>query len=96
MDPDSKSLPAARRLPVDPTVVDGKAPSSNRRSNRGFASMDPERRRLIAAQGGRAAHASGHAHQFNSEEARDAGRKGGRISGARRAQGHDPAPRGND
>lgn len=44
---------------------------------RGFASMDPERQREIARQGGRAAHRSGNAHQFDSEEAREAGRKGG-------------------
>lgn len=42
-------------------------------SNRGFASMDPERQREIAAEGGRAAHASGNAHEFTSEEARKAG-----------------------
>jgi general stress protein YciG len=46
-------------------------------SNRGFASMDPERQREIASEGGRAAHASGNAHEFTSEEARAAGRKGG-------------------
>lgn len=42
-------------------------------SGRGFASMDPQRQRQIASQGGRAAHASGNAHQFTSEEARAAG-----------------------
>ncbi|WP_214285160.1 KGG domain-containing protein, partial [Acinetobacter pittii] len=42
-------------------------------SNRGFASMDPERVREIASKGGRAAHASGNAHEFTSEEAREAG-----------------------
>jgi hypothetical protein len=42
-------------------------------SNRGFASMDPARQREIAAEGGRAAHASGNAHEFTSEEARKAG-----------------------
>jgi general stress protein YciG len=44
---------------------------------RGFAGMDPEQQREIASEGGRAAHASGHAHEFTSEEARAAGRKGG-------------------
>jgi uncharacterized protein len=48
-------------------------------SGRGFASMDPEKQRQIARQGGRAAHEKGRAHQFNSEEARAAGRKGGEI-----------------
>ena len=42
-------------------------------SNRGFASMDPERQREIASEGGRAAHAKGTAHEFTSEEARRAG-----------------------
>jgi hypothetical protein len=42
-------------------------------SNRGFASMDPERQREIAAEGGRAAHEKGTAHEFTSEEARRAG-----------------------
>lgn len=44
---------------------------------RGFASMDPEKQRDIASQGGRAAHERGNAHEFTSEEAREAGRKGG-------------------
>jgi general stress protein YciG len=49
-------------------------------SNRGFASMDPEKQREIAAQGGRAAHQSGNAHEFTSEEAREAGSKGGKAA----------------
>ena len=44
-------------------------------SGRGFASMDPDRQREIAAEGGRAAHASGNAHEFTSQEARAAGAK---------------------
>jgi general stress protein YciG len=48
---------------------------STRRSLRGFAAMDPQRQREIASLGGRAAHQSGHAHEFTSEEARAAGRK---------------------
>jgi uncharacterized protein len=46
-------------------------------SNRGFASMDPQRQREIASEGGKAAHERGTAHEFDSEEARAAGRKGG-------------------
>ena len=55
------------------------ARSTSRRStsNRGFASMDRERQREIASLGGRAAHARGTAHEFDSTEAREAGRKGG-------------------
>ena len=39
--------------------------------------MSPERRREIASKGGKAAHASGNANEFNSETGREAGRKGG-------------------
>ena len=46
-------------------------------SSRGFASMDPEKQKEIARKGGRAAHAKGTAHEFTSDEARSAGRKGG-------------------
>lgn len=49
-------------------------------SNRGFASMDPEKQREIASKGGKAAHEKGTAHEFTSEEAREAGRKGGEHS----------------
>jgi hypothetical protein len=45
------------------------------RAKRGFAAMPAERQRMIASLGGRAAHQSGHAHEFTSEEARIAGRK---------------------
>src|SRR5688500_14918847 len=49
-------------------------------SNRGFASMDPEKQREIASEGGKAAHRQGVAHEWSSEEAREAGRKGGQNS----------------
>jgi general stress protein YciG len=52
-------------------------PAKSGSSNRGFASMDPQRQRQIASQGGRAAHEKGTAHEFSPEEARAAGRKGG-------------------
>lgn len=51
--------------------------STSRRSNRGFASMDRGKQKEIASKGGRAAHAKGTAHEFDSGEAREAGRKGG-------------------
>jgi len=44
-------------------------------SKRGFASMDPNKQREIASEGGRAAHESGNAHEFTSEEARKAGQQ---------------------
>ena len=49
-------------------------------SKRGFASMDAERQRQIASQGGKAAHEKGTAHEFDSAEAREAGRKGGKAA----------------
>ena len=57
-------------------VAGGAAPSRTR-SNRGFASMDRDKQKEIASKGGRAAHAKGTAHEFDSGEAREAGRKGG-------------------
>lgn len=53
--------------------------SNGRRSNRGFAAMSPERQKQIASEGGRAAHKLGVAHEWNSDEARKAGKKGGQI-----------------
>ena len=52
-------------------------------SNRGFAAMDPEYQRQIARDGGRIAHERGVAHKWTSEEAREAGRKGGQNSRGR-------------
>lgn len=58
-------------------------------SGRGFAAMDSDRQREIAAEGGRAAHASGNAHEFTSEEARAAGSRshGGQGAGASSGSG---------
>src|SRR5215213_4727455 len=52
--------------------------------SRGFASMDAERQREIARKGGRAAHEKGTAHEFTTDEARAAGRKGGERVSANR------------
>lgn len=54
-------------------------------SKRGFASMDPSKQKEIASKGGRAAHAKGTAHEFTSDEARVAGRKGGEAVSRDRA-----------
>lgn len=54
-------------------------PQKSRGSNRGFAAMDPQKQKQIASEGGRAAHRQGVAHEWSSEEARAAGRKGGQI-----------------
>jgi general stress protein YciG len=52
--------------------------------NRGFASMDAAKQREIARKGGRAAHEKGTAHEFTTDEARAAGRKGGERVSANR------------
>ena len=57
----------------------------NGKSNRGFASMSPERQREIASKGGRAAHEKGTAHEWTPDEARRAGRKGGETVSRDRA-----------
>jgi general stress protein YciG len=63
-----------------------------RKERRGFASMSPEKQREIASKGGRAAHLKGTAHEWTSEEARLAGRKGGQISrGGRGRLPNEPA-----
>ena len=54
--------------------------------DRGFASMDITRQREIASKGGKAAHQKGTAHEWTSEEAREAGRRGGKASRARRRE----------
>ncbi|MGJ7917271.1 KGG domain-containing protein [Massilia sp. LXY-6] len=57
--------------------------------NRGFAGMDPEKQREIAAEGGRAAHASGNAHEFTSEEARRAGSLSHKNDGNQQSGGNN-------
>ena len=47
---------------------------------RGFACMTEDKQREIASKGGKAAHVKGTAHEWSTEEARMAGRKGGQLS----------------
>ncbi|MDQ3185343.1 MAG: hypothetical protein M3Q16_02550 [Pseudomonadota bacterium] len=62
-----------------------KASSSGQGSKRGFASMDEDKQKEIASKGGKAAHEKGTAHEFDSNEARQAGQKGGEaVSGDRK------------
>ena len=56
------------------------------KEDRGFASMDRVKQREIASKGGKAAHAKGTAHEWTSDEAREAGRKGGMASHRRRKE----------
>lgn len=57
------------------------------RRPRGFAAMDRSKVSEIASKGGKAAHAAGTAHQFTSDEARAAGKKGGVAPHVRRGRG---------
>jgi hypothetical protein len=64
-------------------------------SNRGFASMDPQQQREIAAEGGRAAHASGNGHEFTSEEARKAGAMSHKNDGNQQSDSNAGGARGS-
>lgn len=46
------------------------------KQEKGFRRMDPLKQKELASAGGKAAHASGRARQWNSETAREAGKKG--------------------
>ena len=48
--------------------------------------MDRHKQRDIASKGGKAAHQKGTAHEWTSEEAREAGRKGGMASHRRKQE----------
>ena len=61
--------------------------TSKSRRPRGFAAMDRNKVSEIASKGGKAAHAAGTAHQFTSDEARAAGKKGGVAPHVRRGRG---------
>lgn len=65
------------------------------KEDRGFASMDRAKQREIASKGGKAAHQKGTAHEWTSEEARDAGRKGGIASHQRRREQVSPPSSGD-
>ena len=60
------------------------------KEDRGFASMDRSKQREIASKGGKAAHQKGTAHEWTSEEAREAGRKGGMASHRRKQEQQQP------
>lgn len=64
-------------LPVKEVKYMANKKNSNR-GKQGFASMDREKQRKIASKGGRAAHRKGTAHEWSSDEARVAGRIGGK------------------
>lgn len=72
-----------------PQPVEGEAKPKR---PRGFAAMDRKLVSEIARKGGKAAHSAGTAHEFTSEEARVAGRKGGRATHAKRRKATEEKP----
>lgn len=87
--PGNKHLGSLKRrstMPGQTTHHDTNASHMEKKtSRRGFASMDKEKQREIASKGGKAAHAAGTAHEFDSREAAEAGRKGGEAVSRDRA-----------
>ena len=75
---------------LPPRPVDAASEAKPRRP-RGFAAMDRKLVSEIARKGGKAAHSAGTAHEFTSDEARDAGRKGGRATHAKRREAQGQA-----
>ena len=76
-------MTTATTTPLAETTLKVASRPANRvgtKSRRGFAAMSPETQRRIASEGGKASHASGRGHRFSTDEARDAGRKGGLVS----------------
>ena len=73
------------------TQGSGKSPGK-----RGFAAMDEATQRMIASKGGQAAHQKGTAHEFDSEEARRAGQKGGEAVSRNRAHMADIGRKGGE
>jgi len=65
-----------------------------RKQRRGFAAMDPAKQREIASKGGKASHEQGTGHEWDSEAAREAGRKGGQASRGGRGKIRSEGPGG--
>ena len=86
LDPTNSTAPVSEDSETTKSEVSSEAPQKPRRP-RGFAAMDRSKVSEIASKGGKAAHAAGTAHQFSSDEARNAGRKGGVAPHVRRGRG---------
>jgi general stress protein YciG len=98
--PDGGAVPDPRSSQVAKVAPERTGGNEETRSRglRGFARLDHSLVREIARRGGKAAHSGGTAHEFTSEEARIAGRKGGQAAHARRGKklegpDHDLLPR---
>src|SRR5688572_18406219 len=84
LDPTSNTSPESTE---ETNTTETSAPAPKPRKPRGFAAMDRKKVSEIASKGGKAAHAAGTAHQFTSDEARVAGKKGGVAPHVRRGRG---------
>jgi len=82
--PESKESTEVHELSPDRPPLPPEGGESKPKRPRGFAAMDRTLVSAIARKGGKAAHSAGTAHEFTSDEAREAGRKGGRATHARR------------
>jgi general stress protein YciG len=83
---------------LHPEYLDAVSPEEAEvaKEDRGFASMDRSKQRDIASKGGKAAHQKGTAHEWTSEEAREAGRKGGMASHRRKQEQQQQTPDGSN
>jgi general stress protein YciG len=84
---DPNSNPSTSDPPEEQKSEPAAAEPPKPRRPRGFAAMDRSKVSEIASKGGKAAHAAGTAHQFTSDEARAAGKKGGVAPHVRRGRG---------
>jgi general stress protein YciG len=79
---ENQNAPVQAEAPAESAPTTSEKP----RKARGFAAMDPRLVSELAKRGGKAAHRAGTAHQFTSDEARLAGRKGGMATHAKRRE----------
>ena len=88
LDPSTTNTSSGSEASETPKSEPSSEPANPKpRRPRGFAAMDRSKVSEIASKGGKAAHAAGTAHQFSSDEARNAGRKGGVAPHVRRGRG---------
>ena len=71
---------SARQEPEGLPAMTHTSAAPRKKARRGFAAMSPEKQKEIARKGGRASHEKGTGHEWNTESARTAGRKGGLAS----------------
>src|SRR5438128_6435960 len=80
----TRENPVVEESPSSEAPVVSPPANEQPRRRRGFAAMDPKLVSELATRGGKAAHRAGTAHEFTSDEARLAGRKGGLATHAKR------------